>query len=412
MSEVALHHHHHHTTGGGTLGPERHAGALLSRLDHVGVPSEVVLPDGETIRCGDGVPAFRLRFHTDRALAHLDELSLGRAYVDGEVDLEGDPLAMLDVRDVLSAHRPLLQRLRFLWQLFVLSPTLVNRKAIVDHYQLGPEFYFTFLDRKYRFYSHCLFRTGADTLEDAAERKLEATWDALGLRPGMRLLDIGGGWGPVAQYCGSRGVHVTALTLAPDSRAHIRKLIDDRHLDAEVSLEDFLEHRPSRPYDAAVTYGAIEHLPYYRRFCARLWECLPEGGRVYLDGSASKQKFDVSAFTRRYTWHGPHTFLSLQDLVREFLFYGFNVRSVADETRDYELTMMEWARRFDAARDVIVSGWSEALWRSFRIFLWGGAHAYRTDRIQAYHDVAERGSDRGPRPGGLARTWAFVRGLA
>ncbi len=68
------------------------------------------------------------------------------------------------------------------------------------------------MDAKYRFYSQCLFRTDDETLEQAAEHKLESMWNGLQLEPGMRLLDIGGGWGGVHEYCGPRGVDVTSLT--------------------------------------------------------------------------------------------------------------------------------------------------------------------------------------------------------
>jgi cyclopropane-fatty-acyl-phospholipid synthase len=352
-----------------------------------------------------------LVFRSERALARLDEFSLGRAYVEGLIDLEGDPLALLDLRDVLHDRTPLRQRLDFLAQLFLRAPTWVNRKAISDHYTLGDDFYLSFIDRRYRFYSHCLFKNDADTLEDAAEHKLESMWQALDLRPGMRLLDIGAGWGGVTEYCGARGVHVTSVTLVPDSYNYIKKLIADRKLPGEVILGDFLDHQPARPYDAAVIYGVIEHFPYYRRFCSRVWDCLPEGGRIYVDASASKWKYSMSAFTRQYTWHGTHTFLSLQDVIQEFLFHGFKLWSVVHETRDYERTILEWARRFDAERDAIVARWGEPLWRAFRVFLWGGGHAFRTDKLQAYHLVAERGRDRGPRPGSVRRTWYFIREL-
>jgi cyclopropane-fatty-acyl-phospholipid synthase len=390
----------------------RRACAMLSQFERVDAQCEIVLPNGEVVACGAGPPAFRLIFRSDAALARLDEFSLASAYVEGLIDLEGDPLALLDARRALRDRTPVLQSLTFLAQLFLAAPTLVNRKAIAYHYTLGDDFYLSFIDRRYRFYSHCLFRHPTDTLEDAAEYKLESMWDALELRPGMRLLDIGAGWGGVAEYCGPRGVHVTSVTLVQDSYNYVRKLLADRHLPGEVVLGDFLEHRPERPYDAAVIYGVIEHFPYYRRFCSQVWECLTKGGRIYVDASASKWKFAMSAFTRRYTWHGTHTFLSLQDLLQEFLLNGFKIRSVAHETRDYELTILEWARRFDAAHDAIAARWGEQVWRSFRVFLWGGGHAFRTDGLQAYHLVAERGADRGPRPGGIRRTWYFVRGLA
>lgn len=390
----------------------RRAQLLLELLEQAGARCELVLPGGEVARCGAAPPQFRIIVHSDRALARLDELSLGQAYVEGLLDIEGDMMALLDVRSRLRDGLRLSQTLRFLGQLFLQPPAWVNRKAIGFHYTLGDDFYLSFIDRAHRFYSHCLFPTGTETLEQAAEHKLETMWNALQLRPGMRLLDIGGGWGGVPEYCGSRGVHVTSVTLTEDSHRYITRLIKEQGLPCEVLLEDFLEHTPAQPYDAIVIYGVIEHIPAYRRFCANAWACLAPGGRLYMDASASKSKFLMSAFTRRYIWHGTHTFLALQDMLQEMLYHGFQVIEVKHETRDYELTILEWARRFDAQRDFIVQRWGQPLWRAFRIYLWGGGHAFRVDRLQAYHVVARRGDDPGPRPGNLRRAWNFVRGLA
>jgi cyclopropane-fatty-acyl-phospholipid synthase len=274
------------------------------------------------------------------------------------------------------------------------------------------DFYHSFIDTRYHFYSHGLFEAEGESLEEASEHKLETMFRALRLEPGMRLLDIGGGWGGVTRYCGERGVHVTTLTLAKDSHAWITRLLADTGLPGEIHRQDFLEHRPERPYDAAVIYGVIEHIPNYRHFCARAWDCLAPGGRLYMDASASKEKYLMSAFTRRYIWHGTHTFLALPDVLQELLWHGFEVEEVRRETDDYRRTMLGWAERFDAAREKIVERWGEPVYRAFRIYLWGGAHAFHTDRLQAYHLVARRRDEPGPRPGLLRRTRNFLRGLA
>jgi cyclopropane-fatty-acyl-phospholipid synthase len=80
----------------------------------------------------------------------------------------------------------------------------------------------------------------------------------------------------------------------------------------------------------------------------------------------------------------------LPELTQRALERGFAVEEVKEETRDYELTMLHWARRLDENREKIVSGWGEETYRSFRLFLWGGCHAFKTDRLQAYHMLARR----------------------
>jgi cyclopropane-fatty-acyl-phospholipid synthase len=381
-------------------------------LQEAGASCELVLPDGETIAVGHAPPSFRVSFRTQSVLdGPLTELSLGRAYVEGDIDIEGDMLSVFDLRDSLRYGLAVSQKLRFAYELFISSRTRVNRRSVAFHYSFGDDFYLTFMDTRYRFYSHCLFHSDDETLEEAAEHKLESMWQHLGLQPGMRLLDIGGGWGGVPEYCGARGVHVTSLTLAEDSARFIRRLIEEKGLTAEVRLEDFLEHRVEQPYDHVVIFGVIEHIPNYRLFAERLWDVLKPGGRLYLDASAAKQKFSMTPFAREYLWPGTATFLALPDLLEELLFNGFEVLEVKRETRDYELTFRHWAERLDAAHEEVVERWSESLHRVFRMLLWGGAHACKVNRLQAYHVVAERRADRGPRPGKVQRLGQFAASL-
>ncbi len=357
---------------------------------------------------GTGAPAFRILIRSDTPLTvPLSDYSLARAYVNRDIDVEGDLMALLSLRELLHFDIPLSQILRLGADL-LLPPTLANAEAIDFHYSLGDDFYLAFLDRKYHFYSQCLFESDEETLEQAAEHKLERMWAALDVRPGMRLLDIGGGWGGLAAYASARGVHVTSLTLTRESAEYIRRRTSALEVPAEVRVEDILDHFPGKPYDHAVIFGVIEHVPNYRRFSERVWAALRPGGRLYVDASATREKYASSAFTREYTWHGPHSCLALQNLIEELLFHGFDVLGVRQESRDYELTMHHWATRFDAAHSEIVDRWSEEVYRAFRVFLWGGTYGFRTNRLQAYSLVAERRPDPGPRPGGLRRLAQFV----
>jgi cyclopropane-fatty-acyl-phospholipid synthase len=399
-----------HTASGSQL--VRHITAAGRYLAAQGTSGELQLPDGRAVRFGDGPPAFCIVLKNQRALrTRWNEFALGKAYVEGDIDLEGDLMALLDARDQLGFTPHTVGQLLVLAAQLLLPPTLVNKNAINYHYTFGDDFYLSFIDKRYRFYSHCVFNSDDETLEAAAEHKLESMWNALGLQPGMRLLDIGGGWGGVIEYCGARGVHVTSLTMVDDSANYIRNLIKEKDVPGEVLVEDVLNHAPAEPYDHAVIYGVIEHIPNYRRFCQQVWAALKPGGRLYVDASATKQKYAMSAFTRHYTWRGHHTFLAMQDMVEELLFNGFEVVEVKRETHDYELTIRKWAENLDANHDKITAQWGEELYRSFRIFLWGGAHAFRTNRLQAYHLVAERRADPGPRPGTARRFAGFLTSL-
>lgn len=385
--------------------PRTGLAALLGSLD---IPGEIQLPAGNVVKVGNGEPKYRVIFQSESALrTPMTELGVGRAYVSGEIQVEGDLGALFDAREKLKDKMPLRQKFQFLYDYFR-TATAMNSKAVGEHYSRGDDFYLTFIDKRYRFYSQGLFKHPDESIEEASEHKLESMFNSLELKPGQRLLDIGGGWGGVTQYCGARGVHVTTLTLTVDSARYIQRLISERDLPGEVFLQDFLNYKPEEPFDHVVIYGVIEHLPDYREFARRIWDVLKPGGRIYLDGSAAVTKFAVSSWTRDYIWRGTHTFMTVQDVMAEFLYHGFEVIEVARETKDYELTMLEWAKRLDSAKNEVIAGWGEETYRVFRLFLWGGTHAFKTNALQAYHVVAEKTNSPGPRPSTYRRIIQFL----
>ncbi len=386
--------------------------SIVRFLRRSGARCEVEFPDGTTLRTSAAEIDFRVVFATVESMEiPLTEWAIGKAYITGEIDIEGDMWAVLSLRNSLPTGVAIGDAAKFAATLFLKSPQRANHAAIHDHYTLGDDFYLTFVDERYRFYSHCLFHDDDETLEEAAEHKLENMWNALELKPGMRVLDIGGGWGGIGEYCSPRGVQVTSVTLVEESAKYIKALAERKGLDTQVVLGDFLNFRTSEPFDHVVIYGVIEHIPNYGKFCENVWRVLKPAGRLYMDASATKQKYAMSPVTRAFTWTGHHTFLCLQEMVQELLFHGFEIVEVKRETHDYELTITQWAERLENARPQIIRRWGEEVYRTFRVFLWGGAHAFRTNRLQAYHLVAERRLDRGPRPGLGRRLVGFVASL-
>lgn len=360
--------------------------------------------DGDELAIGGpGAPRFTIVLRDPRALAGTDEDSIGRAYIDGHWDIEGDPRGAFALRRFLTVKSSPFSVMSLLARIFLVRAQKNNTEAISAHYSLGDDFYLSFLDTKYRIYSHGHFRHEQETLEESQEHKLQDMYDMLELKPGMRLLDIGGGWGPVPQFCGERGVKVTSVTLAPDSHRFISRLIAERKLPCDVVLTDFLDYRPERPFDAIVIYGVIEHIPQYRRFVRHVWDLLPPGGLMYLDGSATRWKYDMNRVIKDEVWPTTTAYLATHDLIAELNYHGMDLLELKNESKDYELTMLHWSRRFEAARDLIVGRWGERLYRIFRMYLWGGHLCFVEDQLQAYRMLIRRSPRRGPRPGRLTR---------
>ncbi|MGB5835206.1 MAG: class I SAM-dependent methyltransferase [Thiohalocapsa sp.] len=142
----------------------------------------------------------------------LDELRICEAYMNGSLDVLGDMLGFTSLRPGLHDSHPLYD----LWQR--IAPRLVgristDRRAIAAHYDLPSDFYVLFLDDS-RCYSHTLFERDGEALETAQRRKLDFAIDACRLKPGGRVLDVGGGWGTFTEHAGQRGIDVTSLTIS------------------------------------------------------------------------------------------------------------------------------------------------------------------------------------------------------
>jgi cyclopropane-fatty-acyl-phospholipid synthase len=370
----------------------RVASALVERsLRRAGIgPCELELADGRVLRFGAGAPRFRLRVRTLRGLAALvlrDEMLIGEAYLDGHLDLDGDVMAALELRDAMHDRRPA----RFLWDNYVQALLFGQERKdaewIAEHYDEDPEFYLTFLGA-HRCYSHGYFTSDDETLDSATERKLATALAESGARPGARVLDIGAGWGAFTEYAGKRGVHVTSLTISRQSEHYVQALIDRERLPCRVLREHLLSHQPAAPYDAIVNLGVTEHLPDYAATLAQYERLLRPGARIFLDACAAPQR-SFRSFVRRHIWPGNTTPLVLHEYVREVTRSRLALISVVDDRHSYHLTTRHWAERLERARSQIVARWGERQFRRFQVYLWGCAAGFHSRALDAFHWVLE-----------------------
>jgi cyclopropane-fatty-acyl-phospholipid synthase len=345
--------------------------------------------NGGAHRFGGGEPSFSLVAADPRgmqALASLDALLIGEAYLDGWLDVEGDLTAALSLRDLFSDRHPLLYAWRFV------KPKLVGRVKsdeafISDHYDTESDFFLTFLDRRHRAYSHGVFARDEEPLEDAITRKLDFAVESVEVRPGDRVLDVGGGWGAFTEHAGRRDVRVTSLTISRESERYLSGLIERERLPCRVVREHLYAHRPEEKYDAVVVLGVTEHLPDYPAVLERYRALLKPGGRVYLDASACRQKYDISAWYERHVFPGNGSPMCLHDYLGAVAASPFRLEGVWDDRHNYALTARHWAERLDAARDEVERRWGRAHYRKFRVYLWGCYDGFMRDEIQAYRVV-------------------------
>lgn len=359
-----------------------------------------------------------------RALRHLlwspDELGLARAFVAGDLEVRGnlrDGLrecwAGLRERQWQTPHSRLGTTARlapFALRLGVTGPPRPpaeearmhgglhtrrrDRQAIAHHYDLGNNFYRLLLDPSMA-YSCAYWRAPeADDygLADAQRDKLDLICGKLGLEPGMRLLDIGCGWGSLVVHAAKYyGVEVTGVTLSEQQRTYVAKLLAEEGLGerARVELRDYRD-LPSGQFDSVASIEMGEHVgeEAYWHYVSAMHRLLRPGGRVLLQQMSRDDRAPGGgAFIERYI--APDmTMRPLHRTIGHLQQGGFEIRQVAALREHYVRTVDSWARRLADRWDDVVAeigiGWA----RVWRLYLAGGALAFEENRMGVDQIVA------------------------
>ncbi|MGH9038988.1 MAG: SAM-dependent methyltransferase [Acidimicrobiia bacterium] len=363
--------------------------ALRARSDRLPVPF-VVRAGGETLALGEGEPAFELSIRTPagmEAVLSLRELAIAEAYMAGDIDFGGDLFAAMTLRDVLADRE--LSVKAWSW----VKPWLVGRKRcnpewIAQHYDAG-NIQLLAADTRWHTYTPGLYEADDDSMECGATRKLEAAFQALRLRPGATLLDVGFGWGGFVRYCAERDVHVTAITLSQHQLGFTRELLREEKLEADLSYQDFFSYQPGRRFDAISLMGVLEDLSRYRAVAERLARWIEPDGRCYADFSSTHVPFGVSSFITKYIWPGEFRMVYLPALMRALARSSLEVVEMHNDRRNYGLWVRKVHDRWVEQRDEVLRVADERTWRMMRL-LHAGVTATMddaTERATAYRLV-------------------------
>ncbi len=354
-----------------------------------GTAFAVKTPEGVQRVFGEGEPRFILAANDARAmkaLATLDRLVIAEAYLAGNMEIEGDIEPVVAHRNFFRDNHPMVTAWHMLWPK-IHGQERTDAEFISHHYDIDADFFLSFLDKRHRCYSHGIFQSDDESLEDGITRKLQFALDSVEARPGDCILDVGGGWGAFTQYGGNQDIQVTSLTISRESEKFLNDLIAREKLPCKVKFQHLHEHQPDKKYDAICILGVTEHLPDYERTLALYRSMLKPGGKVYLDASAKRKKYQISSFLRRHIYPGNGSPMCLHDYLRAVSASPFQLEVVHDDRHSYELTAKHWAERFDAAREEIERRWGRAQYRKFRLYLWGCYDSFKRDDVQAYRVV-------------------------
>jgi cyclopropane-fatty-acyl-phospholipid synthase len=366
-------------------------GRLLSRGTSLPCSFRVHTPSGTTT-AGGGAPEFDLYIRNDAgmsALRSVSELRIADAYVRGDIELEGDVVKAMWLRDLLSDRNVWIK----LWRR--LQPLLFGREKlnpawIAKHYDSG-NVQLLALDRDYYAYTPGIYENDEETLEQSSQRKYEFAWDSLRLQEGQELLEIGCGWGGMTRFCASRGVKVTGITLSRDQLAFTQGIIAEHGFDAAAHYQDFFTFQPGRRFDAISCMGVIEDLSDYPRVMARFGELLKPGGRAYLDFAAGKVPVATSSFVTKYVWPGTFRMVYMPELLAAIDRSRIQLVGLYNDRHNYHLWARNGQRRWAENKARVIEQAGEEIYRLFNLLFMGTAGVMNnpSNEVSAYRLVLE-----------------------
>jgi cyclopropane-fatty-acyl-phospholipid synthase len=313
-------------------------------------------------------------------------LGLGESYMDGWWDCERLDeffyrilVSELDrkVKPWRDARRVLRARL-----LNLQKPSRAYRIGR-DHYDVGNDLFRYMLDER-MIYS-CGYWRDATTLDEAQEAKLDLVCRKLGMRPGMRVLDIGCGWGGTAKFAAERyEVSVLGVTVSEEQVKYAKELCDG--LDVDIRLQDYREI--DGKFDCVLSLGMFEHVGYknYDLFMRVVREHLVDDGLFLLHTIASNRSVTkANPWTARYIF--PNSMLPSAKQISAAIEEKFVLEDWHSFGADYDRTLIEWHRNFEEHWPLLKDVYGERFYRMWRYYLLSCAGGFRSRKTQLWQLV-------------------------
>jgi cyclopropane-fatty-acyl-phospholipid synthase len=339
-------------------------------------------PDGQAASYGEGEPEVAVRL-TDPALPRKlllnPELALGEAYMCGSLQIENDDLhgfVTLMIRIAEGGTLPpalaLVRNTRKgMKRLRQASPLHRAAENVAHHYDIPDSFYRLFMEEDMQ-YTCAYYREPGMSLEKAQAAKMDHIAAKLLLKPGMRVLDIGCGWGGLAlRLARLHGVHVTGVTLSEVQLAAARQRA------AEMGLSDQVEFRlqdyrlvPDR-FDSVVSVGMMEHVgqPQYATYFKKIYDILqPEGvALVHFIGRSSGPSA-LSPWFQKYIFPGGYA-PALSEVIPAIEKSRLVTADIEVWRGHYEQTLRHWQERFTDTLPQTRAMFDEVFVRMWRYYL-------------------------------------------
>ena len=298
----------------------------------------VHIPDGKTIPIGEE-PIFEVYLRNQaglKAFKSLNKLKLAEAYLNTDIDVEGDLIKAISFESSLFMDRNIWLKT---WR--HLKPKLIGREKcnpawIAKHYDSN-NIQLLATDSDYNTYTPGIYENDEDSLEVGAERKLAFSFQSLKLKPNDSVLDIGSGWGGFLRYATHRNVQVTGITLSHHQKQYVENLIKENNFNAQVIYRDLFSFQPSQKYDGISMIGVIEDLSDYHKVIKVISNWIKPGGRIYLDFAAKNKVLDTVSFITKYIWPGTFRLVVMPEFVNAVCNSSFETVGIYNDRRNYYL---------------------------------------------------------------------------
>lgn len=344
----------------------------------------------------NGKKPWDIRVHDERFYERLmrdRSIGLGESYMDGWIDIDAidEMVYRMSLSPILKNRKLNSYAWSEVWSF--LRAVLVNPQSYFRsfevgkrHYDLGNDLFEVMLDK--RMVYSCAYWKSAKNLDEAQEAKLDLICRKLYLKPGMSLLDVGSGWGGLAEYAAKKyGVHVVGVTVSKEQLELAKERC--KHLPVEFKLQDYREVKGS--FDRIVSVGQFEHVGYknYATYMDVAKNALKDEGLFLLHTIGSNT-------TNHYgePWMEKHIFPNSMTpsiaQIGKSIEYKFVMEDWHNFGADYEKTLLSWYQNFEKNWSTLASKYGERFYRMWRFYLLGCAGAFRARQVQLWQIVLSK----------------------
>ena len=315
------------------------------------------------------------------------DLYFGEGYMDGSIVIENGSLTeFLDIALKNVGRQPtneitnILARFRRVYR-YITNFNLIgkSKENVAHHYDISEKFYDLFLDKK-RQYSCAYFKNEDDTLEVAQNNKIDHIIKKLNLKPNLKVLDIGCGWGTLAiDIAKKTRCEVVGITLSENQLKYSKQKAKEMNLENQVEFRLADYRQLNEKFDRVVSVGMFEHVgrKFYQKYFNKVFEFLNDDGvaLIHTIGSINPPRGPQPWITK-YIFPGGYT-PSLSEVSLPIEKSGLIVSDLEVLRTHYQHTLRNWKDRFMSKKDEVLEMFDEKFFRMWEFYLVGCEMAFK-----------------------------------